>query len=180
MIDFGLVDAIDAEALGEPGHRTFRIRARAGRNYASLWLEKEQLAALGRGISQLIAERVERRGETLPRPPEVGEFTDRPDIDMQLVRLGIDYQPSPDRLVFLADDQSGMERGDTPTFRMEMSRAAAMGLVRAITVAVSAGRPRCPLCGQPMEPDNQHFCPGADGHSVVLEIPGPDEQEPSR
>jgi uncharacterized repeat protein (TIGR03847 family) len=175
VIDFGLVDAVDAEAIGEPGQRTFRVRARAGVNYAALWLEKEQLAALGRGISQLLAERSLRRGEPVPRATAMGDFVARPDVEMEIVRLGIDFEPSPDRLILLADDQRGLERGDTPTFRMEMSRAAAIGLVREITTVVAAGRPRCPMCGRPMEADGQHFCPGSDGHSTVLEIPGPDE-----
>ena len=175
MIDFGLVDAVDAEAIGEPGHRTFRVRVRAGVNYAALWIEKEQLAALGRGISQLLAERSVRRGEEVPRATPMGEFVARPDVEMEIVRLGIDFEPSPDRLILLADDQPGLERGDTPTFRMEMSRAAALGLVREISAVVAAGRPRCPLCGNPMEDNNQHFCPGADGYSTFLEIPGRDE-----
>ena len=57
MIDFGLVEAVDAEAIGEPGQRTFRIRARVGDSYGALWIEKEQLAQLGRLFSQLLAER---------------------------------------------------------------------------------------------------------------------------
>jgi uncharacterized repeat protein (TIGR03847 family) len=175
VIDFGLVDAVDAEAIGEPGHRTFRVRVRAGVNYAALWIEKEQLAALGRGISQLLAERSLRRGEAVPRATPMGEFVARPDVEMEIVRLGIDFEPSPDRLILLADDRPGLERGDTPTFRMEMSRAAALGLVREISAVVAAGRPRCPLCGNPMEDNNQHFCPGSDGYSTFLEIPGRDE-----
>ena len=48
MIDFGLVDAVDADAVGPPGQRHFRLRARTGDQYASLWLEKEQLNEIGR------------------------------------------------------------------------------------------------------------------------------------
>lgn len=173
MIDFGMVDAVDAEAIGEPGGRTFRVRARSGSNCASLWLEKEQLAALGRGISQLLADRAPGRGVPVPRATAMGEFTLHPDIDMQLVRLGIDFQNT--HVVLLADDQEGFDRGDTPTFRMEMSRAGALGLVRSIVDVVSAGRPKCPLCARPMEDDGQHFCPGSDGHSLLLPIPGPED-----
>jgi uncharacterized repeat protein (TIGR03847 family) len=173
VIDFGMVDAVDAEAIGEPGARTFRVRARSGSNYAALWLEKEQLAALGRGISQLLAERAPGRGAPVPRAIEMGEFSAYPDVDMQLVRLGIDFQET--KVVLLADDQEGFDRGDTPTFRMEMSRAGALGLVRSIVDVVSAGRPKCPLCARPMEADGQHFCPGSDGHSLILPIPGPED-----
>ena len=56
MIDFGLVDALDAEAVGVPGQRTFRMRANKGESYAALWLEKEQLSRLGQSFSQLLAD----------------------------------------------------------------------------------------------------------------------------
>ena len=54
---------------------------------------------------------------------------------------------------------------------MEIGRAAARALVTQITEIVSAGRPRCPLCGQPLEGDGAHFCPSSNGHSQELEIP---------
>jgi uncharacterized repeat protein (TIGR03847 family) len=38
---------------------------------------------------------------------------------------------------------------------------------RAIEV-VNQGRPTCPLCGEPMEPDG-HFCPRRNGHPPPLE-----------
>ena len=53
--------------------------------------------------------------------------------------------------------------------------AGALGLVRSIVDVVAAGRPRCPLCSRPMEADGQHFCPGSDGHSQLLPIPGPED-----
>jgi uncharacterized repeat protein (TIGR03847 family) len=175
LIDFGMVDAVDAEAIGQPGERTFRVRARSGNSYAALWIEKEQLSALGRGISQLLAERAPHRGAPVPRATPMGNFALHADVDMQLVRLGIDFQENPSRVILLADDQEGFDRGDTPTFRMEMTRAAALGLVRSIVDVVAAGRPRCPLCSRPMEADGQHFCPGSDGHSLILPIPGPED-----
>lgn len=174
MIDFGLVDAVDAEAIGEPGARTFRVRARCGVNFAALWIEKEQLAALGRGISQLLAERSDRRAAPARRTVPMGDFVEHPDVDMRIVRLGIDFVSEPERLILVADDQEGLERGDTPTFRMEIARGAALALVRMIAEVVAAGRPRCPLCGQPLDPAG-HFCPGSDGQSFELPIPRRDE-----
>ena len=60
MIDFGLVDAVDADAVGPPAQRHFRLRARTGDQYASLWLEKEQLNEIGRIFSRLLSERSRR------------------------------------------------------------------------------------------------------------------------
>src|SRR5689334_10476609 len=93
VIDLGLVDAVDAEAIGEPGQRTFRVRARTGTTYAALWLEKESLASLGRAISQLLAERSSRRAPPMPRPMVMGAFVEHPDVDLQVARLGIDFDP---------------------------------------------------------------------------------------
>ena len=55
QIDFGRAQLLGAEAIGEPGNRRFRIYARSLRGSASLWLEREQLDALGQALEQLIA-----------------------------------------------------------------------------------------------------------------------------
>ncbi|MDA1009870.1 MAG: DUF3090 family protein [Chloroflexi bacterium] len=175
MIDFGLVDAVDAEAIGQPGERTFRVRARSGDSYAALWLEKEQLAQLGRLFSQLIADRSQRRGQA-PRPVEdVGNFPLEPEVDLHVARLGLDYDTEQDHVVLLADDQSALERGASPAFRMEISRDQALNAMKLIEAAAEGGRPLCPLCHQALEYEGQaHFCPGGNGHSKELELPAAD------
>lgn len=175
MIDFGLVDAVDAEAIGAPGSRTFRLRARAGQQFLALWMEKQQLAALGRAISTVLAERGRELGRPATRAMPVGPFADHPDVDLQVVRLGLDFDADRDRIVLLADDAPGMERGESPTVRLECSRASALALVRIIEQVVAAGRPLCPLCGQALEGSGQHFCPGSNGHSKELPLPARDE-----
>ena len=54
---FGPATRLQAEAIGEPGHRTFRLLVESddGRA-AALWVEKEQLQALGLAVEQLLAE----------------------------------------------------------------------------------------------------------------------------
>jgi uncharacterized repeat protein (TIGR03847 family) len=171
MIDYGFVDAVDAQAIGEPGQRTFRVRVVAGANRASLWLEKEQLAMLGRAISQLLAERSSERGRPVGTLPEVEDF-DSAAVDMRVARLGLDFEPERQHVVVLVDDRAALERGDTPAFRMEINRAMALSLVESIPAIVAAGRPVCPLCGQPLEDGVEHFCPRTNGHSQEMEIPG--------
>ena len=176
MIDFGLVEAVDAEAVGPPGQRTFRLRARVAGSYASLWMEKEQLLTLGRSFSQVLAERSRLRG--LPATPveEMGNFPQRPDVDFQIARLGLDFDQDAERLIVLADDGAALERGDSPTFRMEMVRAQALAVIRRIEQVVAAGRPLCPLCRQPLNlAGDAHFCPPTNGHSAELELPEIDE-----
>jgi uncharacterized repeat protein (TIGR03847 family) len=178
MINFGLVDVVDVEAIGLAGERTFRLRARAGVTRAALWMEKEQLVALGRALSQLLADRAKRRDEPLPEPPAMGEFGVDPDVEMQVVRIGLDYSDEENgRVRILVDDQDALERGDTPAFRMEMGRTPARVLVGQISSVVAAGRPRCLLCGRPLEGDGRHFCPSSNGHSREEEIPFKREDE---
>lgn len=178
MIDFGLVDAVDAEAVGPPGQRTFRIRARVANSYASLWMEKEQLITLGRSFSQVLAERSRLRGQPAGPPEVVGNFPQRPDVDFQIARLGLDFDQDQERLIVLADDGSTLERGDSPTFRMEMGRAQALAVIRGIEQVVAAGRPLCPLCRQPLDVlGDPHFCPPTNGHSAELELPELDDDE---
>lgn len=173
MIDFGLVEAVDAEAIGPPGERTFRIRARMGDQRVSLWLEKEQLVALGHALSRILAERSRQRGRPADPVPEMGHFGDS-DVELQVIRFGLDFDAEHEQVVLIADDQEAMERGDTPTFRMMVTRSMALGLIDTIREIIASGRPLCPLCGRPLEGEGRHFCPGANGHS---EQPIPDAQQ---
>jgi len=176
MIDFGLVDAVDAEAIGPPGERTFRIVARSAGRHARLWIEKEQLAALGRGLSQLLAERSTQRGEPETELPPFGEQPETPDVELQVARLGIDFIAEQEHLVMLADDHEAIEGGESPRFRMELARSQVLAAIRRIREVISAGRPRCPLCGHPLETSGaEHFCPRTNGHSDELTLPGKNE-----
>jgi len=177
MIDFGLVDAVDAEAVGPPGQRTFRLRARVADSYASLWMEKEQLITLGRSFSQVLAERSRLRGQPTEAVEEVGNFPQHAAVDFPIARLGLDFDQEQERLIVLADDGAALERGDSPSFRMEMARAQALAVIKRIEQVVSAGRPLCPLCRQPLNAlGDAHFCPPTNGHSTELELPELDEE----
>jgi hypothetical protein len=112
----------------------------------------------------------------------VGNFPQRPQVDIQVARLGLDYSTENERVILLADGPAALERGDTPEFRMELSRAQALATMRSIEDAVAGGRPLCPLCHQAVEFAGQaHFCPRTNGHSKDLDIPplneGDDEDE---
>ena len=172
MIDFGLVDALDAEAVGIPGKRTFRVRANKDDNYAALWLEKEQLTLLGRSFSQLLAERSKQRGQSVEDVPEMGPLPATPQVDLQVARLGLDFDEDNEHIVLLADDAEALERGDTPTFRMEISRSQAVALIRLVEDVVAGGRPLCPLCTRVLEEDGSCIaCPGSNGHAKEIPLP---------
>ena len=172
MIDFGLVDALDAEAIGQPGQRTFRLRARAGNRYAALWMEKESVAALGRSFSALLAERSTRRGQPAAEVEAVGNFPQTAQVDLQVARLGLDWDGDLEHVIIVADDAAAVESGETPAFRMAITRSQALHAVTQFHDLVNAGRPLCPLCHEPLDfPDQPHFCPRTNGHSHDEPLP---------
>ena len=54
VYDFDRVHRLDPDAVGVPGQRHFRIVVQNEQNTAFLWLEKEQLQALGLAVDQLL------------------------------------------------------------------------------------------------------------------------------
>lgn len=179
MIDFGHVDAVDAEAIGPPGQRTFRLRARVGDSYAALWMEKEQLAAVGRSFSQILAERSTQRGRPAEPVEEFGAFPQQGGVvDFRIARMGLDFDDEEQLIVLLVDDEGAAERGDSPAFRMALDRNQALNVMAIIEETVAAGRPLCPLCQQALEREGQdHFCPRTNGHTQDLEIPDAEQDD---
>src|ERR687896_658892 len=102
--DFAAVDAIDAESIGEPGKRTFRVRILRGDESAALWVEKQQLAALGEAIPRLIEQldSEDQHPDVDARP--ISYFPDDPTVDFKVGRLALGYAAQEDRLVLIAHD----------------------------------------------------------------------------
>ena len=154
-------DRFTAGAVGEPGARVFFLQAVEGTQVVSLRLEKQQVGALGQYLQGVLND--------LPVVP----VTERP-ADMDLVEpvvaewvvgtLGVAYDTEADRIVLQADelvdedeeDEAAWPASTSPGPRSWPSASCAETLV-------AAGRPPCPICGQPMDPDG-HVCPRSNGH----------------
>jgi len=64
----------------------------------------------------------------------------------------------------LPSSESGETADDGPDMlRVRLSGAMARAFVRRALAVVAAGRPDCPFCGQPMDPEG-HICPRANGY----------------
>src|SRR5215469_6346882 len=92
---FGPATRLQAQAIGEPGHRTFRLLVESddGRA-AALWVEKEQLQALGLAVEQLLAE---FQGKSMGRPakqPPIETFPPNPTVDFKVGRLALGQDES--------------------------------------------------------------------------------------
>jgi uncharacterized repeat protein (TIGR03847 family) len=162
QIDLGPVQYVDARALGAPGRRTFRLTIRSRAGNAWLWLEKEELQVLGMTIEQLLGRLPldPALAATVPAPP-VSEDPpaggERPAIEFKVGRLSMGYEEHDDLFVLLAHEEEADPDGP-PSLRCQASRRQLRSLAQQITAICAAGRPRCPLCGVPLN-GPKHPCP---------------------
>ncbi|MGI8549676.1 MAG: DUF3090 family protein [Dehalococcoidia bacterium] len=165
LYDFGQVSYLDAEAVGLPGQRRFRLAAQNDEASASLWLEKEQLAALSTAMEQQLV-RTRTGGasrestEELTSPP----FPLNPSVELQVGQLALGYDEN--RQLFIIQIYAAEANEDAQaTFGCSLSRDQVRRLVRQISRLLTTGRPVCPLCGAPLQ--GAHVCPRSNGHAQV-------------
>jgi uncharacterized repeat protein (TIGR03847 family) len=187
LIDFGIPDYFEAEALGQPGNRRFRLIAKKGSRTACLWVERTDVELLGQAFNQVLAEvggsdtlRVD--GEAPPPPPQPrSDFPADPDIELRVGRWAVGYDQSNDLLVYIAASiESSLETTESdeivPEFRVSLSHDAAERFADATEALVAAGRPRCPLCGAALNfPDEPHACVKQNGHHKAELVVDEDE-----
>ena len=152
------VDHLTTGAVGPPGRRIFYLQARHGEQVVSLRLEKAQVAALVAYLAGMLSD----------MPPA----DDIPSTGMDLIEpvvaewvvgsLGVTYDEDADRVVILAEEL--VEEGEEGArVRISATREQIAALSVRGAEAVAAGRPPCPLCGQPLDPQG-HTCPRLNGH----------------
>jgi len=161
--DLGDLAHISAEAIGQPGQRRFRLRAlSAAGGSASLWMEKEQLRALGDAINSVLdGEGYTYRRLPLDDLPSEPQFPLSAGVELQAAQLSIGLNREAQRIVLIMADAPEPDEGTVVTVEFDFRRA--YELRRQITDVVAAGRPPCPLCGGPLDPEG-HVCPRSNGH----------------
>ncbi|MDE0205190.1 MAG: DUF3090 family protein [Candidatus Tectomicrobia bacterium] len=165
--DFASVDAIDAESIGEPGKRTFRVRVLEGDQSAALWVEKQLLSALGESLPRLLDQLTTSDQHADDEAEAITLFPDDPTVEFKVGRLALGYASGEDRVVLVAHDvEDGDENDLPPAFSCRFTRQQARRLSEACSEAVAGGRPTCPLCQRPMDIEG-HMCPRANGHQKV-------------
>jgi uncharacterized repeat protein (TIGR03847 family) len=176
-------DRFATGTVGQPGHRTFFLQARSGGRVVSVVIEKTQVAALAERIGQLLVE-LDREG-AIAEPPTPAEPDERPldeplneafragsltlgwDADVHRVlveaRAQIEVESMEEAIEALAaadDDDEGPD-----LLRVRITADAARSFVERAHRVVRAGRPTCPLCGNPLDPGG-HICPRKNGQYV--------------
>jgi uncharacterized repeat protein (TIGR03847 family) len=174
-------DRFVAGTVGQPGNRTFFLQARDGTRIVSVALEKVQVALLAERLGELLDE-LERR-EVQGAVAEAGAVGDTAALDEPIndafragtLTLGWD---TGDELVVLEareltdedDDETSVGDDDDDEdgpdlLRVRFSPSEARRFIARAVRVLAAGRPPCPLCGQPLDPQG-HLCPRRNGHLV--------------
>jgi uncharacterized repeat protein (TIGR03847 family) len=170
-------DRFVAGTVGQPGERTFFLQASAGERVTSVALEKTQVQVLAERLADLLDE-VRRRGADAPveAPPDLDDVAplDQPILEeFRAGTLAIAWDGE-DGMVLVeahemtdAEDVEDVEDDDEAAegdvLRVRISPAAARAFVKRALRVVAAGRPPCPLCGRPLDPEG-HICARLNGH----------------
>lgn len=168
------VSFITLGTIGPPGRRTFYLQASQGGTVVSLIIEKEQARALFESIDQLL-EALDRR---FPQPAgTVEEVT----YDMGLLQpvnglwrvgqMGLGYDEDADLIVLIAQELvfEEDEVREPEVVRVTGTRQQLEALSKHAASIVGQGRPLCPLCGNPIDPQG-HFCPPSNGHRKPVQL----------
>ncbi|MDA0566695.1 DUF3090 domain-containing protein [Streptomonospora sp. S1-112] len=170
-----------AGTVGQPGDRTFFLQATGGGRVTSAVVEKAQVSALAERIEELLEEVRRRFGE----PPEegVGEVDDGPleqpiEADFRVGTLALAWDSESARVIIEAQQIQEVEEpedaeevevfaqdapADRDVLRVHLTASAARAFAGRAMRVVAAGRPNCPLCGQPLDPAG-HICPRQNGY----------------
>lgn len=174
-----------AGTVGQPGERTFFLQASGSGRITSVALEKAQVSALAERIEELLEEVRRRFGEQSgDAQPDTVDIDDGPleqpiDEDFRVGTLAVAWDAEAARVIIEAQqvDETGGEpddQGEVDVFvdeepvdkdvlRVHLTPTAARAFAGQAMKVVAAGRPNCPLCGQPLDPEG-HICPRQNGY----------------
>jgi len=154
-------ERIQIEAIGQPGERRFRLIAMVNGQTYAVWMEKQQVHALGLALEQML-ERLPDEGPILPAGAGLSDFDRETRKQFRVGRMELGYDEDEDRVVIVAHDINN-DDGSDAAFACRVTREQARDMSAEASAVVAAGRPRCTMCGEPMGPD-PHVCPQQNGH----------------
>ena len=166
-----------AGTIGQPGEREFYLQVVDGRRVLSVACEKQQVAILADRLGSLITEVARRFGAEPAIPGATGDdaplLTTPVDAEFRVGTMGLAWDGAGSQIIVellaLTDEEVGEDivledREDGPdALRVFLSLAEARDFAHHAQSVVAAGRPPCPLCGNPLDEDG-HICPRLNGY----------------
>ncbi|MEU5211357.1 DUF3090 domain-containing protein [Streptomyces sp. NPDC020742] len=181
-------DRFVAGTVGLPGRRSFYLQATAAGRTTSVALEKTQVAALAERIDELLDEVVRRSGGNAPVPAvSPNELTDTAPLEtpveeeFRVGTMALAWDGEDERMIVeaqalveldagseedLADAEERLLQDDEngpPMLRVRLTGTMARAFAKRALDVVNAGRPPCPLCSLPLDPEG-HVCPRQNGY----------------
>jgi uncharacterized repeat protein (TIGR03847 family) len=173
--EFDPVDRLTAGAVGPPGERVFYVQGRHGTSLVTLVVEKQQLELLSTWVIDMLYRVGAETGEG---PPEEEMDLEEPiEPRWRAGRLSLGYEEDRDMMFLEVEELAAQseeeeteeeeeEETDPAVVRFWATREQMMALARHGAAVCAAGRPRCELCGGPIDPEG-HICPALDGHREI-------------
>ncbi len=177
VYNFENPDRFVAGAIGPAGSRTFYLQARDAGRLVSVVLEKVQVSLLAERLKELLGD-VRERGAGVPEEPPPEEVDSAPleEPIEEIFRVGtmaIVWDGEEETILVEAremteqDEESEAtteddEDDDSDVVRIRLRPAQALAFSERALEVVAAGRPPCPFCGQPLNPEG-HICARRNG-----------------
>ncbi|MEX0983718.1 MAG: DUF3090 family protein [Actinomycetota bacterium] len=169
-MELGPVDRITADAVGEPGMRTFYLQMRAGADLISVIVEKEQVQLLAGSVLELLE--IEP-GAAVGVMEEAMALEEPIDPRWRAGRLSIGFEHERDRFVLEVEEwrpepeegaiEAATDEPEGETITLSATREQMLALSSHGATVAERGRPRCRFCGNPIDPEG-HTCPATNGH----------------
>lgn len=187
LIDYDPPERFVAGTVGQPGSRTFFLQARGtcpgarARSVTSVALEKQQVAALAERVDELLDELLRRGEQQVPAlAPAALEDLDPMDTpieeEFRVGTMSLVWDADAARVVIECfevgdDDEEDTDEDGVPTgtggnrqvLRVALTPGTARAFAKRALALVEAGRPPCPFCSEPLDPEG-HICPRANGY----------------
>jgi uncharacterized repeat protein (TIGR03847 family) len=174
VTDHGSPDRFVAGTIGLPGDRTFYLQSRKGLDVQTVVLEKEQVALLAEKLVELVDEAAQTADADETSDPTDLEPLETPLTEaFRVGAFGIGWDTGAGRVVLEihavteGDEEIPDIGDDTDTgpdcLRVWLTPGAARAFAARSASLVAAGRPPCPFCHLPLDPDG-HICPRANGY----------------
>jgi uncharacterized repeat protein (TIGR03847 family) len=182
-------DRFVAGTVGQPGERTFFLQAREGNRITSVACEKQQVSVLAEHLDRVLDEVLRRSSGQVDVPPATNAAADTQPLDAPITeefRVGtmtIAWDPAIERIVIelfsnvdveedatTAEAEAAAEADEIEAdevFVVKITAGGARQFVARAQALISAGRPACPFCLQPIDPQG-HICPRANGYRRPL------------
>ncbi len=171
-----------AGTVGPPGSRTFFLQARSGSRVVSVSLEKQQVVALADRVDELLDDVMNTDGMAAVVPAvaplglEDSEPLEQPiEEEFRAGTMTLSWDTADSRVVIevfpfteaaaVSPEQLGEDLEEPEPdeiFLVRLAAGAARAFVKRAAQVLEAGRPSCPFCGGPMDPDG-HLCVRANG-----------------